>query len=67
MDPTLFIKNSVVVAEAVDEPIANKLVIVSPLLAWIENFANDEVEPTDNEPVVGSVEVAFVVVAGIVP
>ena len=49
--PGLVTKNSVEVAVAVEEPMANKTLLVSPALAWMEKRANDEVEPTPNWPV----------------
>jgi hypothetical protein len=49
--PLLSTVRRVVVAEAVDEAIANNVVFVSPLFAWIDSFANGEVVPIPNLPV----------------
>src|SRR6185437_8926715 len=49
--PVFDTEKSVVVAEAVEEPIANKVVLVSPLLAWIANLLNGEVVATPMLPV----------------
>ena len=64
------ILNSVVVADAVEDPIANKVVAVSPALVWIANFANGDDEPTPILPEVGKakpVEVAGAVPKSILP
>jgi len=45
VEPILLTLNSVVVAEAVEEPIAKSILSVSPLLAWIETLANGEDDP----------------------
>src|SRR5262245_44957068 len=44
--PVLEIAKSVVVADAVELPIANRVLAVSPLLAWIESLANGDEVPT---------------------
>ena len=49
--PVFDIAKSVVVADAVDEPIAKSVVFVSPLFAWSESFANGEVVPRPKLPV----------------
>ena len=43
--PVLLTLNSVVVALAVELPIAKSVELVSPLLAWMESLANGEVVP----------------------
>ena len=51
--PTLPVFNtekSVLVADAVEEPIAKSVVLVSPLFACTESFANGEVEPIPTFP-----------------
>src|SRR5581483_9409823 len=63
--PVFEMLNSVVVALAVEEPIANNVFAVSPLLVWIANFANGELVPTPILPEVGSLNA--VEVAGTVP
>lgn len=67
VEPVLEMEKSVVVAEAVEEPIAKSVCAVSPLLVWIESLAYGEVEPTPKEPEVGSWRIEAVVVAGSVP
>lgn len=67
VEPVLSMLKSVVVAEAVDEPMAKRVVAVSPLLVWMPNLANGVVEPMPREPVVGRVSVVADVVAGSVP
>lgn len=62
--PVLEMLKSVEVAEAVEEPIAKRVVLVSPLLEWMPNLANGEEVPTPMEPVVGRVKETLVVVAG---
>jgi len=52
--PALETEKSVVVAEAVDEPMAKRVVAVSPLLVWMANLANGEVVPRPILPAVGS-------------
>ena len=49
--PTLFTLKSVVVAEAVEEPIANRVVLVEPLFACTERRAKGEVVPMPIVPV----------------
>ncbi len=46
VEPVLLTLKSVVVADAVELPMAKSVVAVSPLLALIENLANGDVEPT---------------------
>ena len=69
--PTLFTEKRVVVAEAVEEPIANSVVLVEPLFAWTESVAQGVVDAMPIEPVVGSFALVppkvTVVVAGNVP
>src|SRR4051812_10471586 len=43
--PVLLILNRVVVALAVDEPIAKRVVLVEPLFAWMPNVANGDDVP----------------------
>lgn len=50
VEPVFEIEKSVVVPVAVDEPIAKRVWLVSPLLAAIENLANGEVEPMPKFP-----------------
>ena len=57
--------NRVVVAVAVEEPIANSVVLVAPLFAWTESNPYGELVAIPNVPVVGSVNA--VEVAGSVP
>src|ERR1044072_416144 len=57
VEPMFEMLNSVVVAEAVDEPIANSVVLVSPLLACTARRAYGLVEPTPNLPVAGKMPV----------
>jgi len=52
--PVLLTLNKVEVADAVEDPMANSVVAVSPLLVWIANLANGELVPTPSEPLVGS-------------
>src|SRR3990167_7990790 len=52
--PPLAIENNVVVALAVEEPMAKRVALVSPFWAWSENLANGEVVPT---PVLPPVEI----------
>src|SRR3989338_3283926 len=52
--PVLSIENNVVVALAVEEPMAKRVALVSPFWAWSENLANGEVVPT---PVLPPVEI----------
>lgn len=64
--PVLSIEKSVVVALAVEDATAKRVVRVSPLLACTESFANGEVEPMLNVPDVGSTrEVADEVAASV--
>ena len=63
--PVLRTVRSVVVAEAVDEPIAKSVVAVSPLLLWIESLAYGDEVPIPRAPDVGSVTTEEV--AGSVP
>ena len=63
--PVLSILKSVVVAEAVEEPMAKSVELVDPLLAWTDNVPHGEDEATPIVPVVGSLNA--VVVAGSVP
>ncbi len=63
--PVFETEKSVVVAVAVEEPIAKSVVAVSPLLAEMENLANGELVPTPRKPEVGRVRA--VEVAGNVP
>ena len=63
--PVFDTEKSVEVAEAVDEPMAKRVVAVSPLLAAIENLANGELVPIPMLPAVGSLKP--VEVAGSVP
>ena len=42
VEPMLLTVKRVEVALAVEEPIAKSVVAVSPLLVWIENFANGD-------------------------
>ena len=70
--PVLETEKRVVVALAVEEPIANRVVLVEPLFAWTESFAHGVVEAMPIEPAVGSVNTPFepsvtVDVAGSVP
>ena len=61
VEPVLETEKSVVVAVAVEEPIAKRVVAVEPLFACTANFANGEEVATPRVPVVGStncVEVA---------
>jgi hypothetical protein len=51
--PVLETENSVVVALAVEDAMAKRVVAVSPLLVWIANFAHGVVEPMPSAPVVG--------------
>ena len=44
-EPVLETENRVLVALAVDEPIAKSVVFVSPAFAWTERFAYGVVEP----------------------
>ena len=53
--PTLSTENSVVVAEAVLEPIANNVVLVEPLFAWTDSFAHGEEDAIPIVPAVASV------------
>jgi hypothetical protein len=48
-DPVLEIAKSVVVADAVDEPIAKRVVLVEPLFVCIESAAYGDVVPTPIE------------------
>ena len=48
--PVFEIEKRVVVAEAVEEPIAKSVVLVEPLLAWIENLAHGDEEATPSVP-----------------
>jgi len=45
VEPIFDTEKSVVVADAVEDPIANSVVAVSPLLAATENLANGELVP----------------------
>ena len=65
--PVFATEKSVVVAEAVEEPIAKSVVAVSPLFVCMENFAYGDEVPMPRAPEVGSVKVELVVVAGRVP
>ena len=65
VEPVLSTLNSVVVAVAGDEPMANSVVLVEPSLAWREKVANGDDVATPNAPVVGSWKA--VEVAGTVP
>ena len=65
--PVFATEKSVVVAEAVEEPIAKRLVLVSPLLVCIESLAYGEDVPMPSAPEIGRVKVELVVVAGSVP
>ena len=65
VSPVFETLNSVVVADCVDEPMANNVVAVSPLLVWIESFANGDVVPMPIDPLVGNAKP--VVVAGSEP
>ncbi len=65
VEPVFETLNNVVVAEAVEEPMAKSVVLVEPLLAWIENFAQGEEEATPIVPVTASAK--LVEVAGSVP
>src|SRR3989338_1937861 len=65
MRPVFETEKSVAEAEAVVEPMAKSVVLVSPLLLWIENLANGELVPTPMEPEVGRLK--EVDVAGNVP
>src|SRR6266404_5572873 len=60
MTPLFVIEKRVVVELAVELPIANKVVAVSPLLVWIENLANGDEVPMPIEPEVGSVNLVDV-------
>ena len=51
VEPVLDIEKSVVVADAVEEPIAKSVVLVEPLFAWIERLANGEVVLMPTNPV----------------
>jgi hypothetical protein len=53
----LEILKRVEVAEAVEEPMAKRVVAVSPLLALMESFANGVVEPTPTLPAPGLISV----------
>ena len=48
--PVFEIEKSVVVALAVEEPTANRVVAVSPLLPWMESFAQGVVVPMPRKP-----------------
>ena len=48
--PLFEMEKSVVVEFCVEEPIAKSVVRVEPLLAWIEESANGEVEATPTLP-----------------
>ena len=50
--PVLLIAKSVVVALAVDEPMLNSDVFVSPLFAWIANLPNGVVVPIPTLPLI---------------
>ncbi len=50
MPPVLSILNRVVVADAVDEPMAKRVSLVSPLLAWIERSAKGVEVPRPVRP-----------------
>src|SRR6185437_4301220 len=65
--PVLSIEKSVVVAAAVDEPMAKSVVAVSPLFDWIANFANGVDVPMPIAPEIGSGSELADVVAGSVP
>lgn len=65
VEPVLLIEKRVVVAVAVDEPIAKSVVLVEPLFAWIANSAQGDEEAMPIVPVVGSANAE--VVAGSVP
>ena len=65
--PVFETESKVVVAEAVDEPIAKSVVAVSPLFECIESFAYGDEVPIPRAPEVGRVNVELVVVAGSVP
>jgi hypothetical protein len=51
VEPVLSTEKSVVVADAVDEPMAKRVVLVPPLLAWIDERANGDVVPMATSPV----------------
>lgn len=57
--PVLLTLKSVVVEFAVEEPIANRILLVSPLLACTESRAKGDVEPTPNCPEEGVKSVAI--------
>ena len=57
VEPVLETEKSVVVALAVEEPIAKRILFVSPLLAWTESFANGVEVPTPNFPAAVAAEV----------
>lgn len=63
--PALSTEKSVDVPVWVEEPIANKVVLVAPLSEWIDKLANGDVEPTPIKPadeiVVVPVEPKYVV------
>ena len=65
VEPVFDTENKVEVADAVEEPIANNIGFVPPLLAWIANCDHGVEEPTPSAPVVGSWK--EVEVAGSVP
>ena len=67
MAPVLETEKSVEVAEAVDEPMAKRVVAVSPLLVCIESLAYGDEVPIPRAPDVGSTNVEAEVVAGSVP
>ena len=48
--PVLETEKSVVVADAVDDAMANRVVFVSPLLAWMVNLLHGEVVPMPTLP-----------------
>jgi hypothetical protein len=62
--PMLETLKSVEVAALVEEPMAKSVVAVSPLLVWMENLAQGDVEPMEKEPEVGSARMLLLVVAG---
>lgn len=65
VEPVLEMEKSVEVAETVDEPIAKRVVAVSPLLVCIANLEKGLEVPMPKEPEVGSAKA--VEVAGTVP
>ena len=48
--PVLSTRKRVVVADAVDDPMAKRVVLVSPLLAWRESLPHGVEEPTPRNP-----------------